>query len=59
MNWIKRHIGLGLLMLGTALLVALYLLHQTFVNVLLFVPLCLIVLGLVLHIYSIKRESPY
>ncbi|MBR1414561.1 MAG: hypothetical protein IJ570_01695 [Prevotella sp.] len=57
MIWLKKHIGLGLMALGTALLVALHLLRLTFVNALLFLPLVLVVLGLVLHVHAMKREG--
>ena len=59
MNWLKKHVGMGLMLVGVALLVVLHLQHLTFVNTLLFVPLGLILLGLVLHVWAMKRESRY
>ena len=47
------------MVVGTAALLALHVLRLTFVNVLLLVPLCLILLGLMLHIWSQKEESRY
>ena len=59
MKWLKDHIGTGLMLLGTALLLAVHLLRLTFVNSLLVVPLLLILLGLLLHVRSLKRQSSY
>ncbi|MCR5197823.1 MAG: hypothetical protein K6D55_03425 [Prevotella sp.] len=59
MNWLKKHVGMGLMLVGVALLVVLHLQHLTFVNTLLFIPLGLILLGLVLHVWAMKRESRY
>ena len=59
MNWLKKHVGMGLMLVGVTLLVVLHLQHLTFVNMLLFVPLGLILLGLVLHVWAMKRESRY
>ena len=50
---------MGLMFVGVVLLVALHLLHLTFVNMLLLIPLGLILLGLVLHVLAIKHESRY
>ena len=45
--------------LGTVLLVVLHVLNLTFVNALLFVPLLLILAGIVVHVYMQKRQSRY
>ena len=50
---------MGLMLVGVTLLVVLHLQHLTFVNMLLFIPLGLILLGLVLHVWAMKRESRY
>ncbi len=48
---------MGLMILGVALLTALHLLHLTFVNMLLLIPLLLILAGAVLHVLAMKRET--
>lgn len=50
---------MGLMMFGVALLLTLHLLHLTFVNMLLLIPLCLILLGFLLHVHVMKKESRY
>ena len=50
---------MGLMLLGTTLLLAVHLLRLTFVNALLIVPFVLILLGLLLHVRAIKRQSQY
>ena len=47
------------MIVGITILVALHLLHLTFVNMLLLIPLCLILVGLLLHVRSMKKESLY
>ena len=59
MNWLKNHVGTGLIVLGVALFTALHLLRLTFVNELLFLPLLFIVVGILLHVRAMKRESKY
>ena len=59
MNFIRKRLGLGLVILGVALLVVLHLLHFTFVNMLLLVPLFLILAGIILHVWMMKRDSLY
>jgi len=59
MKWLKKHLGMGLMIVGITILVALHLLHLTFVNMLLLIPLCLILVGLLLHVRSMKKESLY
>ena len=55
----RKSIGLALILIGIALLAVQYLLHFTFVNALLILPLCLIIVGLGIHVWMMKRESPY
>jgi hypothetical protein len=55
----KRCLGPGLIALGVAILVVLQVLHLTFVNALLMAALACVVLGLVLHLWFLKRESRY
>ena len=50
MKWLKKHLGMGMMAAGTAVFAALQLLHLTFVNVLLLLPLALIVAGAFLHV---------
>ena len=50
---------MGLIFLGVALLVVLHLLHFTFINTLLLVPLFLILIGIILHVWMMKRDSVY
>ncbi len=59
MKWLRDHLGMGLMLLGTTLLLAVHLLRLTFVNALLIVPFVLILLGLLLHVRAIKRQSQY
>ena len=48
-----------LIVLGVVLLAVLHVLHLTFINMLLVVPLLLIITGLVVHITVQKRQSKY
>ena len=50
---------MGLMIVGVALLTTLHVLHLTFVNMLLLIPLGLILVGLFLHVRAIKKESRY
>ena len=54
-----KTIGILLMVIGVALLVVLHLLRFTFLNVLLFVPLAFVLLGFVLYLFGMKRESRY
>lgn len=45
--------------LGTVLLAVLHVLNLTFVNALLFLPLLLILVGIIIHVYMQKRQSRY
>ena len=59
MKRLKNALGLMLMALGTVLLAVLHLLNLTSFNILLFVPLLLIVAGVVIHVYMQKRQSRY
>ena len=57
-RWAKVTGGL-LMVAGVALLVGLHWYHFTFVNLLLLVPLALILTGVLLHTWAMKRDSTY
>lgn len=59
MKWLNKHLGMGLMVTGVALLVALHLLHLTFVSQLLLLPLLFILVGILLHVRAMKKESKY
>ncbi len=59
MKRLKNTLGLMLMALGTVLLAVLHVLNLTFVNALLFLPLLLIMAGIIIHVYMQKRESRY
>ena len=59
MKRLKNALGLMLMVLGTVLLAILHVLNLTFVNALLFLPLLLILVGIIIHVYMQKRESRY
>ncbi len=44
---------------GVILLVVLHLVNITFINLLLILPLCFILGGLILYVWGAKRESRY
>ena len=59
MKRLKNTLGLMLMALGTVLLAVLHVLNLTFVNALLFLPLLLIMAGIIIHVYMQKRQSRY
>ena len=59
MKLLVKYGGLGLIFLGVLLFAMLQLLHFTFVNVITFIPLVIIIVGVSLHVWSKKRESRY
>lgn len=59
MKFILKYSGLALILLGVLLLAALHLLHFTFVNVVLLTPFFIILAGVVLQVWMMKRESRY
>ena len=54
-----KYSGLALILLGVLLLVTLHLLHFTFINFLLLTPFVMILAGVVLQVWMMKRESKY
>ena len=59
MKFLVKYIGLGLIALGFLFLAALHLLHLNFINWLLLTALGIIIAGLVVHVWLLKRESRY
>lgn len=59
MKYLKSYVGLVLIAIGVLFLAGLHLFHFTFVNTLLLIPLCLIVAGIVIHVWILKRQSRY
>ena len=59
MKLLVKYGGLGLIFLGVLLFAMLQLLHFTFVNVITFIPLVIIIVGVSLHVWNKKRESRY
>ena len=59
MKRLKNTLGLMLMALGTVLLAVLHVLNLTFLNALLFLPLLLIMAGIIIHVYMQKRQSRY
>ena len=59
MKGLIGYLGTGLMVLGAVLLAVLHLLHLTFINSLLLLPLALIVGGIFLHVWTLKRQSRY
>jgi len=57
--YIMKHVGFCLIVLGSVVLILLQLLHFTSINILLTAPLIFILMGIVLHVWGIKRESHY
>ncbi len=55
----KRYIGLTYMCLGVVILVLLHIYGLTFSNRLLLIPLALILLGFVIHVWVQKKESKY
>lgn len=54
-----KYSGLALILLGVLLLVTLHLLHFTFINFVLLTPFVMILAGVVLQVWMMKRESKY
>ena len=59
MKFLKNYGGICLIFIGVLMLVVLHLLHFTFVNALLYIPLLCIVGGVVYHVYRLKKQSKY
>lgn len=56
---LPSYLGLGIMAVGVILLVVLHLVNITFINLLLILPLCFILGGLILYVWGAKRESRY
>ena len=56
---VGRYIGLAFMCLGVALLVALHIYGITFSNRLLLITLSFVLLGFVIHVWTMKKESRY
>lgn len=59
MNLPFKTIGILLIIIGVTLFVVLHILRFTFLNILLFIPLVFVLLGFVLYLIGMKRESRY
>ena len=59
MKFLLKYSGLALIFLGVLLLVVLHMLNFTFVNVVLLTPFFIILAGVVLQVWMMKRESRY
>ena len=55
----KKYLGLGLVVVGVLLLVVLKVVRLTFVNTLLLAPLFIIIIGVVLYVWAMKKENLY
>ncbi|MBR4898889.1 MAG: hypothetical protein IKZ48_08905 [Prevotella sp.] len=44
---------------GVLMLAVLHLVHYTFINALLIIPLMFIIGGIIWHVYCLKKQSPY
>jgi Ca2+/Na+ antiporter len=59
MKFLKNYGGIVLIFMGVLMLTVLHLVHFTFINALLIVPLLMIIAGVVFHVYRQKRQSAY
>ena len=59
MKSLLKYLGLALILLGVAILVALHLMGFTFVTKLLIIPFFMVLGGTVLYVWRLKRESRY
>ena len=59
MKFLKKYGGLLLMSLGVLMLIGLHLTHLTTVNALLLLSVFLIIAGIVLQLWTTKRESRY
>ena len=54
-----KYTGLFLVVIGVLALIVLHFIHVTFINALLVPPLLIIIIGVMLHVWLLKRESRY
>ena len=59
MKLLVKYSGIALIILGVLLFSTLQILHFTFVNIVTFIPLVIVIVGVSLHVWSMKRESRY
>ena len=59
MKLLIKYSGIALIILGVLLFATLQILHFTFVNIVTFIPLVIVFVGVSLHVWSKKRESRY
>lgn len=59
MKLLVKYSGIALIILGVLLFSTLQILHFTFVNIVTFIPLVIVIVGVSLHVWSKKRESRY
>ena len=59
MKKLIKPIGFGLMVAGVGTLAVLHVVQLTFVTLLLFVPLAMVLVGFVLIVWGMKRESRY
>ena len=59
MKFLQKNIGIALIAVGSLMLILLQVCRFTFVNALLLLPLGIIIAGVVIHVWMIKRESRY
>ena len=59
MKLLVKYSGIALIILGVLLFSTLQILHFTFVNIVTFIPLAIVIVGVSLHVWSKKRESRY
>jgi len=57
--YMKKFAGIALVVFGVLMLIVINLVHLTFLNILQLVPLIIIIIGVVVHVWLLKKESSY